>query len=87
MLTLLLTNTGLNPKSLSIWQADPGLEGVAAVILDEFHERSVEVDTALALCREVQLLLRPELRLVVMSATLGPALSHTLTTLLNVRIP
>jgi ATP-dependent helicase HrpB len=64
-------------------QADPGLEGVGAVLLDEFHERSVEVDTALTLCREVQTLLRPDLRLVVMSATLGSTLTDTLTRLLE----
>lgn len=55
-------------------QADPTLEGVACVIFDEFHERSVDADLALALCREAQAELRPELRLVVMSATLGEAL-------------
>ncbi len=47
---------------------DPGLDGVALVILDEVHERSVEADLAMALCREVQAL-RPELRLLAMSAT------------------
>ena len=49
---------------------DPELSGVDAVIFDEFHERGVDSDTALALCREAQRLLRPELRLIVMSATL-----------------
>ena len=48
---------------------DPGLEGVAAVILDEVHERSVESDLALALCIDLQRVLRPELRLIAMSAT------------------
>ncbi|MDE2333113.1 MAG: ATP-dependent helicase HrpB [Rhodospirillales bacterium] len=47
---------------------DPGLEGVSLVILDEVHERSIEADLAIALCREVQSL-RPELRLLAMSAT------------------
>src|SRR6185437_1306224 len=47
----------------------PGLEGVAAVILDEVHERSLQSDLALALCLELQRLLRPELRLLAMSAT------------------
>jgi len=51
-------------------QDDPFLEGVAAVILDEFHERSVHSDLALALLREVQLSARQDLRLCVMSATL-----------------
>ncbi len=45
------------------------LDGVAAVILDEVHERSLETDLALALCLELQRVLRPELRLVAMSAT------------------
>ena len=48
--------------------ADPGLDGVSLAILDEVHERSVEADVAMALCREVQTL-RPELRLLAMSAT------------------
>ncbi len=50
-------------------QSDPALEGVAAVILDEVHERSVETDLALALCVDLQRVLRPELRLIAMSAT------------------
>jgi ATP-dependent helicase HrpB len=54
-------------------QSDPGLEGVSAVILDEVHERSVESDLALALCLDLQRLLRPELRLIAMSATADAA--------------
>ena len=54
-------------------QADPGLDGVAAVILDEVHERSLESDLALALCLDLQRVLRPELRLIAMSATLDAA--------------
>jgi ATP-dependent helicase HrpB len=50
-------------------QSDPVLDGVAAVILDEVHERSVDSDLALALCRDLQRVLRPELRLIAMSAT------------------
>ena len=50
-------------------QSDPGLEGVAAVILDEVHERGLDADLALALCRDLQRGLRPELRLLAMSAT------------------
>ncbi len=50
-------------------QSDPTLDGVAAVILDEVHERSLESDLALALCRDLQRMLRPELRLLAMSAT------------------
>ena len=54
-------------------QADPALEGVAVVVVDEFHERQAEVDLALALVRQARQLLRPDLRLVVMSATLDLA--------------
>ncbi len=50
-------------------QSDPGLDGVACVILDEIHERSVESDLALAFCLDLQRVLRPELRLLAMSAT------------------
>ncbi len=52
---------------------DPALEGVSVVIFDEFHERSLQTDTALALVREARSLLRPDLRLVLMSATLDAA--------------
>ncbi|MEB3322010.1 MAG: ATP-dependent helicase HrpB, partial [Synechococcaceae cyanobacterium] len=51
-------------------QADPALEGVAGVILDEFHERPADAELGLALLRQARSLLRPELRLLVMSATL-----------------
>ncbi|MCJ8499472.1 ATP-dependent helicase HrpB [Desulfatitalea alkaliphila] len=54
-------------------QTDPALEGVGLVIFDEFHERSLEADLGLALCREIQGVLNEELRLLVMSATLDPA--------------
>ena len=54
-------------------QSDPGLTGVAAVILDEVHERSLEGDLALAFCLELQRDFRPELRLVAMSATADQA--------------
>ncbi|WBT05043.1 ATP-dependent helicase HrpB [Brevundimonas vesicularis] len=49
---------------------DPGLEGVGAVLFDEFHERSLDADLGLALARDTQGLLRENLRLLVMSATL-----------------
>ena len=49
--------------------ADPGLDGVGLVIFDEVHERSLEADLALALVRDLQRTLRPELRLLAMSAT------------------
>ncbi|QNH62991.1 ATP-dependent helicase HrpB [Hymenobacter sediminicola] len=51
-------------------QDDPALEGVAAVIFDEFHERSLRADLGLALALDAQAVLRPELRILVMSATL-----------------
>jgi ATP-dependent helicase HrpB len=50
-------------------QSDPGLDGTAAVILDEIHERSLESDLGLALCLDLQKVLRPDLRLLAMSAT------------------
>ena len=53
-------------------QSDPFLEGVGAVVLDELHERSLDLDLALALLREVQLAGREDLRLIAMSATLDP---------------
>jgi ATP-dependent helicase HrpB len=55
-------------------QSDPFLDNVGAVIFDEFHERSLQADLALALCRDVQKGARPDLKIVVMSATLqcGP---------------
>jgi ATP-dependent helicase HrpB len=51
-------------------QSDPALEGVGLVIFDEFHERSLHADLGLALCLQSQALLRDDLRLLVMSATL-----------------
>ncbi|ACB94902.1 ATP-dependent helicase HrpB [Beijerinckia indica] len=53
--------------------ADPGLTGVAAVIFDEFHERSLDADLGLALAIEAQSALCEDLRLLVMSATLDGA--------------
>ncbi len=54
-------------------QSDPALEGVAAVLFDEFHERSLHADLGLALTLDVQGALRDDLRLLVMSATLDTA--------------
>jgi ATP-dependent helicase HrpB len=54
-------------------QADPGLSGIGAVIFDEFHERSIHADLGLALALELRGALRPDLALVVMSATLDAA--------------
>jgi len=52
---------------------DPSLEGVAAVLFDEFHERSLDADLGLALARDVQQALRDDLKVLVMSATLDGA--------------
>jgi len=54
-------------------QHDAGLEGVGAVIFDEFHERSLNADLGLALCLEIAGALRDDLHLLVMSATLDAA--------------
>ena len=51
-------------------QRDPALEDTGIVIFDEFHERSLQADLGLALCLQTRELLRPDLRLLVMSATL-----------------
>src|SRR5262245_25020903 len=55
-------------------QQDPELSGYAAILFDEFHERSLQADVGLALGLETQRFFRPDLRLLVMSATLdcGP---------------
>lgn len=66
---LFLTEALLLRKLLS----DPDLTDVGCVILDEFHERSVHVDLALAALKELQELSRPDLKIVVMSATLDAA--------------
>src|SRR6516225_7483780 len=52
---------------------DPSLEGVATVLFDEFHERSLDADLGLALARDAQQGLREDLRLLVMSATIDGA--------------
>jgi len=52
---------------------DPELSGVAAVLFDEFHERSLDADLGLALARDAQTGLREDLRILVMSATLDGA--------------
>lgn len=54
-------------------QSDPALEGIGAVIFDEFHERSLNADLGLALCLEIRSALRDDLMLLVMSATLDAA--------------
>ncbi|GAA0853769.1 ATP-dependent helicase HrpB [Aliiglaciecola litoralis] len=51
-------------------QSDPELQGIGLIIFDEFHERNAHADFSLALCLEAQQALRPDLRLLLMSATL-----------------
>ena len=58
---------------LRMLQTDPGLSGVDVVMFDEYHERSLDADLGLALCLDLRTHLRPDLSLVVMSATLDPA--------------
>lgn len=71
-----VVTTGLFLRQL---QADPELPGIAAVLFDEFHERAIDSDLALAFCLEAQSALRDDLRLVVMSATLdGGAIANLL---------
>ena len=65
----ILTEGLLTQRLLS----DPELTGVGAIIFDEFHERSLAADTGLALALDARSALRPDLRLIVMSATLQPA--------------
>ncbi|MET1028586.1 MAG: ATP-dependent helicase HrpB [Dongiaceae bacterium] len=65
-----VVTTGLFLRQL---QGDPDLPGIAAVLFDEFHERAIDSDLALAFCLEAQAALRDDLRLVVMSATLDGA--------------
>ncbi|NJM40117.1 MAG: DEAD/DEAH box helicase, partial [Anaerolineae bacterium] len=59
-------------------QSNPTLDGIGAVLFDEFHERNLLSDIALALCKQLQQTARPELRLIVMSATLeaGPVAAY-----------
>ncbi len=54
-------------------QSDPDLKGIGAIIFDEFHERSLNADLALALAWEIRAVLRPDLQILVMSATLDAA--------------
>src|SRR5260221_2282223 len=59
-------------------QSDNTLEGVGLIIFDEFHERSLQADLALALCLQVQKILRDDLRILIMSATLDGAMLSSL---------
>lgn len=49
---------------------DPTLDGVSVVVFDEFHERSITSDVALAMIREAQQIIRPDIKIVIMSATI-----------------
>lgn len=58
---------------------DPTLEGISTVIFDEYHERSLSSDLSLCLVREIQNVLRPDLQILVMSATIdGEAMARAL---------
>jgi ATP-dependent helicase HrpB len=59
-------------------QSDPTLDGIGLLIFDEFHERSIHADTGLALALNSRSLIRPDLRIIVMSATLDGARVATL---------
>ena len=59
-------------------QSDPSLDGIGLLLFDEFHERSVQADLGLALTLQTQEVLRPDLRILVMSATLDGAAVATL---------
>ena len=65
---ILIVTEGILTRKL---QQDPSLEGVALVIFDEFHERSLHADLSLALSLETQSLLRDDLKILIMSATLN----------------
>lgn len=56
--------------------SDPGLDGIAAVLFDEFHERSLDADEGLAFALDAQSVLRDDLRIVLMSATLPADLTQ-----------
>jgi len=68
---ILFATEGIFPRMI---MDDPELSGISAVVFDEFHERSLDADLGLALALDVQQALRPDLRILVMSATLdtGP---------------
>ena len=65
---LVVETTGIMLRRLL---GDIGLDGIGVVVLDEFHERSIEMDLVLGLLLRVRQTLRPDLRIVVMSATLA----------------
>ena len=59
------------------------LRGVACIVLDEFHERSIDMDLCLTLCRNMQLGGREQIRLVLMSATFGDQMANQASRLLG----
>jgi ATP-dependent helicase HrpB len=67
---ILVVTEGVFPRMVL---DDPELHGIAAIIFDEFHERSLDADFGLALALDVRAGLRPDLRLIVMSATMDSA--------------
>ena len=70
---LFLTEAMLARKLMT----DPEINDCGIIVLDEFHERSIHVDLALGLIKELQMLARPDLKIVVMSATLELKLLQT----------
>ncbi len=58
---------------VAMLQQDPFLEGIKTLVFDEFHERNLDSDLALSMARKLQEEARPDLKLVVMSATIDPA--------------
>jgi len=74
---ILIVTEGILTRKL---QSDPSLEDVALIIFDEFHERSLHADLSLALALELQSVLREDLKILVMSATLN---TTAISTLLN----
>ena len=73
---ILIVTEGILTRKL---QADPSLEDVALIIFDEYHERSLHADLSLALALESQAVLREDLKILIMSATLNTtAISHML---------
>lgn len=74
---ILIVTEGILTRKL---QHDPSLEGVALLIFDEFHERSLHADLSLALALESQSVLREDLKILIMSATLN---TKAISTLMN----
>ena len=74
---ILVITEGILTRKL---QADPELKNTALVIFDEFHERSMHADLSLALCLQSQQVLREDLKILVMSATLN---THAISDLLD----